>query len=138
MGLKKLHWVNHLSQGLKALLAIILLLFYLIGSTPVALFHQFLHAGENVVAHAPAQEKDPCHRAVYHPGLSNSCHHQSHVVSGVKCDLCHLLIHSDQIVVSISSTAFHGHESVFNEPVIAVHPLGILTYLPARAPPVTA
>lgn len=74
-----------------------LLMFYAAGVTQTGFLHQLFHPGEMAVSHSVKQEKDPCHRALFH-GADNGCRHEFHLVKVHSCGLCHTLAHSDLLL----------------------------------------
>jgi hypothetical protein len=129
------HSQTNFTESLKAFSAIILLLLYGIGNIPVALIHQFVHAHDAVVAHTIEQEKDPCHLSIYHAYRDGSCHHETHVTKVEKCNLCHLIFHNDQIVLSSSTSQFIQSFCFINDRVVSALLRDITDQLPSRAPP---
>ncbi len=65
--------------------------------------HQFLHSHQQEVSHNDIEEKDPCHRSIYHHDVEG-CHHPSHIGITDQCDLCNLFFHSDPFVLSKSES----------------------------------
>jgi hypothetical protein len=129
------HNRTNILEGIKAFSAIILLLLYGIGNIPVELIHQFVHAHETIVAHTDEQEKDPCHVTIYHANRDGSCDHETHLTKVEKCNLCHLLFHSDQIALSVSSSEFTRSYFSINERAVITILRDIAVQLPSRAPP---
>lgn len=60
--------------------------------------HQILHSHQQVVSHNAIEEKDPCHRSIYHKDVEG-CHHPSHIAVTDHCSLCNLFFHSDQFIL---------------------------------------
>lgn len=80
---------------------VLLLLLYLIGSSNVELFHSFAHDDEILITHSDEQEKDPCHRLIYHSDVKDGCGHESHLVVADKCSMCDVAYQSDQGILKI-------------------------------------
>lgn len=79
-------------------LAVLLLSLYVCGTIGADLGHQFFHAHHDTALHTVVQEKDPCHRALYHHDITHGCHHRSHVGKVEKHKHCHTLFHADQLI----------------------------------------
>lgn len=123
------------ARGLKALFYILLLTFYVAGPSGFELLHELSHSHRHLVSHSEPQEKDPCHRAIYHHDVEKGCGHNSHIVVTDKCELCDMIFHTDQIVLSNSeSTArqFISTEFAFCSTEFVSTGQSIL---PSRAPP---
>ena len=120
-------------EGLKPFAVILLLVVYIAGNTGYGLFHEH----ERFLAHSTEEENDPCHRSIYHFEKNNACKHQSHFSKNEKCGQCHLLCHTDQIIVRSAYTLFV--KAVFTIKVVLVFPHleEIFLYHPSRAPPLT-
>lgn len=127
---------SNMKESIKAFSAIIMLLFYAIGNIPVEIIHQFVHAHVTVVVHSIAQEKDPCHVSLYHEGRDGSCEHKTHVVTLDSCNLCHLIFHSDPLIVTNSFQQTNQSYFFSNEHVASGLPGDFVVQLPSRAPPV--
>lgn len=51
------------------------------------------------VNHSPAQEKDPCHRSIYHQDDVHGCHHRAHILPVKEGpNFYRLARHSDYVV----------------------------------------
>ena len=74
--------------GSKNWLAAPVLLFYL-ASFQVEIIHTFIHANDNTfVLHTPEEEKDLCHRSLFH-NEKDACNHESHFIKNLNCQVCH-------------------------------------------------
>lgn len=82
------------------MLALLLLVFYIAGTSSLQILHVFAHDHEQAVIHSPEQEKDPCHRLIYHHDDAQSCDHDSHLVASDTCDMCDLAYHGDQALLN--------------------------------------
>jgi hypothetical protein len=87
------------THSAKAALYILLLAFYVAGTSQVEVLHELIHSHNNLISHSQQEEKDPCHRAVYHHETEKGCGH-SHIVVTDKCELCDLISHTDQVLLS--------------------------------------
>lgn len=119
---------------LKSGCVLLWLLLYGVGSLSTEGVHAFLHSNE-LALHTVQQEKDPCHRNIFHQD-NKSCEHKTHVDKVRKCPLCQFSFHADQWfseeahsdkvefvpVVSKAKNTFQLHASALQ--------------LPSRAPPV--
>jgi hypothetical protein len=97
-------------------IAAFLLSLYIAGTIASDLVHQVVHEHQHEALHTAEQEKDPCHRSLYHHD-TNGCDHQAHVSKIEKCKHCHILFHTDQL--TFDSTAYK----------INVHGVAVLTRL---------
>jgi len=135
MSFRKATGNKSVKDSLRAVFAVLLLIFYVAGNIQVEVLHQLFHSHANAVIHSAEQEKDRCHRAIYHE-KDDGCGHKSHLTKVEKCNLCHLFSHNDQLTIADSSCEFIGSHSVVNKNLISVHLTGITAHLPSRAPPV--
>lgn len=124
---------NKARKALNAFFAVALLLLYLAGNTGSGIVHQLFHGRQSLVLHTPAQEKDVCHRAIYHFGKDPR--HNSHVTVNDKTDRCHLLVHADQLAITIPSHQAPHRITVFldNLTVAQIGPVSVERS--SRAPP---
>lgn len=107
---------------------------YLAGISGVARLHRLSHTHE-VVSHTGEQEKDPCHRALYHQDLDHGCHHETHLTVSDSCDVCDLILHAEYIYSVVSSNTSSTFLSAdFFCAIEDIHTSDIIS-LPARAPP---
>ena len=121
---------------LKTFSVTLLLLLYVAGNVQVETFHQFFHSLEKAL-HSTEQEKDPCHRAVYHDSKKEGCNHKTHITAVKKCPLCHVVPLSATHIATNNSFAFIGLPTIFNDLSLSFHVAGTFISLPARAPPVS-
>jgi hypothetical protein len=91
---------KQMERGMKAVLYSLLLTIYITGSSRIDVLHQALHSHENFISHSQAQEKDPCHRSIYHKETSKGCGHHSHVVVSDTCELCDLISNADELLLA--------------------------------------
>jgi hypothetical protein len=115
--------------------SLVLLLFYIIGTSEINVFHHLSHSYRHQSTHSVEQEKDPCHRAIYHGDHQNGCKHHSHIVKKDKCGTCSIIAHKTQILapgLEIPSIQFR----LCNFDLYASTTLSSSqTLLPSRAPP---
>ena len=122
-------------RGLTLPLFTLLLAFGVTGPSQFALFHKLLHSHDHSVSHSESQEKDRCHRAIYHNDIENGCGHHSHLVVTDKCDLCDMILHTDQILLSTSESLQPQFFSTdFTSCSFEIVSIG-QSILPSRAPP---
>jgi hypothetical protein len=93
-----------LKQGINQMLTLLLLVFFVTGSFPVELIHSFAHDHQTIVSHSDDQEKDPCHRLLFHNDAKEGCDHNSHLIVSDNCQMCDLAYHGDQ--TNLSNVAF--------------------------------
>ncbi len=99
---------NGTAHSVKAALYIFLFAFYVAGTSQVEVLHELIHSHNNLISHSPEEEKDPCHRDVYHHDTEKTCDHHSHIVVTDKCELCDLIFYTDQILLSsVDSPSIH-------------------------------
>ena len=56
-----------------------LLFLYITGTISTDLVHQIIHSHADVELHSALNEKDPCHKVIYHHEKDNGCKHTSHL-----------------------------------------------------------
>jgi hypothetical protein len=88
------------ASGVRASLFVLLLTFYVAGTSNFELLHGFFHSHDHSDPHSEVREEDPCHRAIYHNDVEKGCGHHSHIVVTDKCESCDLIFHTDQILLS--------------------------------------
>jgi hypothetical protein len=118
---------------LNALLAMVLLVLYVAGNTGSGIVHQLFHTGPSLVLHTPAQERDVCHRAIYHFGKDPK--HNVHLTVSDKRDRCHLLVHADQLALDIPRQTAMSPAIAFVENLTVGGAAQIYLVLSSRAPP---
>lgn len=132
---KKVRRKYRLAERVKAFCALFLLLTYLIGNNQFAAFHKLLHKNEGrLVTHSAEQEKDRCHRTIYHYE-KNKCEHRSHLTAIEKCNVCHLVFHTDQVTISHTPEAFIKTYSIIIECPVSAQLADIVISYPSRGPP---
>jgi hypothetical protein len=116
--------------------ALLLLLLYLTGNVQVESFHKVFHSFEQAL-HSTEEEKDPCHRAIYHDAKQKGCDHKTHVTAVKKCPLCHIVpLNEKHIAVNHSFESFSS-PSNFEQLSISIQVSEISGGLSARAPPIS-
>jgi hypothetical protein len=125
---------TYLTNSAKLFAVVILATAYIIGNSPGEALHKLFHNQETVV-HTVDQEKDSCHRTIYHQEKEDGCKHKSHISKVDKCTLCHALSHIDQIAISDSTCEFISTDVDITSRIIPHHFSFADTNLPARAPP---
>lgn len=107
---------------------------YLLGAFQSSTVHEFVH-GDTTELHSAQNEQDACHQAIYHHA-DEECGHKLHISSSDKCSMCHLVIHSEQILPQniFASLADRSEArcSIYNSIAPDVEALN----LSARAPPI--
>lgn len=97
---------------------LVLLLIYFSGTSHLEVLHSFYHNHDQRVKHSEEQEKNPCHRSIYHfdfDELAKNCGHNAHLVVADKCTLCDHNVHQDHLLFDltrISSNDFSSPEFI--------------------------
>jgi hypothetical protein len=125
---------TYFRNSAKFLSVVLLAAVYIIGNSPDEALHKLFHNQETVV-HTVAQEKDSCHRTIYHHEKEAGCKHKSHLSQVDTCSLCHALSHIDQIAISDSTCEFISTDLEITGKLISHHLSLVEANLPARAPP---
>jgi hypothetical protein len=125
---------KHLSERIKPIFAAVLLFLYVLGNVQVESFHQAFHSLEKAL-HSTEQEKDPCHRAIYHEVTNEGCDHKTHLSAPKKCPLCHVVPFNEQHLAVINSAEPAFLPDEFGQQIIPVEIYGSILQLPSRAPP---
>jgi hypothetical protein len=124
-------------RGLKPVLSILLLTFYITGNAHFESLHQLLHHHRGLaVSHTASEEKDPCHRSIYHDDATNGCGHKSHIIVSHKCDLCDSIFHHDQIAGFLDLPIASDDPAIVDSSLPARTASTPSLILPSRAPPV--
>lgn len=100
---------KRLKQNIGQMFGLLLVILYVVGTSQLEFIHSFAHDHEALVSHTPEQEKDPCHRLIYHDDVEQGCHHHSHLIVSDKCQICDHVYHGDQNLstnVSFSTLEF--------------------------------
>lgn len=80
--------------------AFLLLILYLVGTSHVGFLYAFGHEHDVQISHSYKEEKDPCHRQIYHNDVEAGCDHDVHLTVSDKCDLCDFAVHADKTVLT--------------------------------------
>jgi len=120
---------------MKSLFGVILLFLYIAGNVEVDSFHQLFHAYEKEL-HSSEQEKDPCHRAIYHDSKKDGCDHKTHLTEIKKCPLCHVVPHNEQNIAAGHSHEGHFLQDAFNNAFYLSQSGEIFSDLSVRGPPI--
>ena len=124
------------NQPMRTFFAWLLLFLYLVGSVQIESFHEVFHSFEQAL-HSFDQEKDPCHRAIYHDSKKEGCDHKTHVTAVKKCPLCHLVpLNEKHISVSHVFESFSAPDD-FENFCFSVRIVELAENLCARAPPLS-
>ena len=81
----------------------LLLMLYLAGASQVGFLYAFGHDHAVTISHSYEEEKDPCHRLIYHNDAEAGCGHDVHVTVSDKCYLCDFAIHTDKTLLMPSA-----------------------------------
>lgn len=92
--------LKKLKRRAKQIFTLLFLVLYLAGTSQLEFVHSFAHDHEESVSHSDEQEKNPCHRLIYHNDKKESCDHRSHVMASDKCQMCDAIYHGDQNLLS--------------------------------------
>jgi hypothetical protein len=106
----------------------------LAGNVQVESFHRVFHSLEKAL-HSSEQEKDPCHRAIYHETKKEGCDHKTHLTGIKKCPLCHVIPFGDQHATIRQRFLSVEFPTSFNVVSILFLWSDSFYNLPSRAPP---
>lgn len=115
--------------------AVFLLTLYLAGNVQVESFHDLVHSLEKSL-HSVEQEKDPCHRAIYHEIKNDGCDHKTHFTAIKKCPLCHVVPVNVQHVEASNAFQYIHLSNDFGHYLSSGIVIPAFSDLPSRAPPV--
>jgi hypothetical protein len=119
-------------------LMLLLSILYIAGSLQFELLHSFIHRHELVITHSQDQEKDPCHRSVYHNETEEGCEHDAHLIVSTKCQMCDLAFGGDQTTLPHVEFSLGGFSTEYFE----FYKLNLESYKAvlssSRAPPALA
>jgi hypothetical protein len=124
-----------MKRSIRQILTVALLALYIAGSSNINFLHTVVHHDDVVVAHSPEQEKDPCHRGIYHNDSAHASEHDSHVSVSHKCKMCDIAYHGDQTIFSdieFASQEFFNKHFVLRKISLDSHCDGLSS---SRAPP---
>ena len=138
---KKQSYIS-INSTLKSRLAQLLLGFFLLVNIPFQSFHSLLHEhheSENTAFHSVENEKDACHRRIFHHDSRNGCEHKSHIVKGEKtCEWCKFFPIKDIFILDENTFTLRTVKANFVFIQGEISPF-LFTYLsnpPSRGPPV--
>ena len=78
----------------------LLLILYLVGTSQLGFLYAFGHDHEVQISHSYKEEKDPCHRQIYHNDVEAGCDHDVHLTISDKCYLCDFAVHTDKTLLT--------------------------------------
>ena len=91
---------KELRRAIQPLVVLLLLVFYVAGTSHLELLHSSVHSHDAIVTHSDEQEGDPCHRFLHHNDVEKGCGHDAHLIVSEKCDMCDLGFYGDQNVLT--------------------------------------
>lgn len=120
-----------------AICACFLAVAYFMGTLPAEVWHDIVHAHEQAPLHTVIQEKDPCHRSIYHHDKASGCQHKTHLTGNKKCCFSVVTINTAQLISSYNVPTVSHADST--QPIAQCHLLvdTILLNRSSRAPPVS-
>ena len=119
----------------QTIVLLVLALLYTAGSLQIDSIHRLIHKHSEREKHTPEQERNACHRVVYHNQSQGACEHPTHFSESKKCPLCNgttsqaALISAGQQVTGILAAPLPARTIL--QSASREHP----ALLPARAPP---
>lgn len=84
-------------RSISSMLNLLFVVLYILSSSGAGMFHSISHETRHEVSHGSEDEKDPCHRSIYHSGSHGGCSHGSHFIASDKCPMCDVVFHGDQL-----------------------------------------
>ena len=130
-------FLGKVNSSIGKVLTLFFVVLYVAGTTHIEWVHSFVHEHANGVLHSSEEEKDPCHRSIYHSDVEHGCHHDSHLIVSDKCKMCDLIFHRDYV---FSPSAFFLKEE-FSTQHFTAYKESIERYWAvissSRAPPIT-
>lgn len=114
---------------------IVLFTVYIFGAFGLTTFHPVSHAHAYEVLHSADQEKDLCHRTLYHGDAKQGCHHSAHVVAKDKCGMCSTISHPNQVLPCGFKDSVIRFLAVVSNPEFQDTCCTAVTLFPSRAPP---
>jgi len=97
-------------RGVLKILIFFWLGLYLLGVPDSDILHASIH-NHPQVSHTEEQEKDPCHRSLYHDDVEQGCRHGAHLIASDKCALCDMTIHTDHALLMAVVDGGHGSDN---------------------------
>ena len=117
------------------LLSLFWLLIYFSGIVAFNTIHRAEHE-HATVSHSQAQERDLCHRAIYHHETGHGCKHKAHFVPRTTCEFCDAFCSPVQENHAGETFSLADHSSNYSEHFQSSGFDHSIINLPARAPPV--
>jgi hypothetical protein len=118
--------------------SLLLLLLYVVGTSHLDLLYSFVHNHDVIVTHSDEQEKDPCHKLLYHNDVKQGCDHKAHLIVSDKCQMCDLIHHGEKSLLTLATFSFGD----FSEGHFIFYKSSLDSYLAvissSRAPPTLA
>jgi hypothetical protein len=115
--------------------ALVLLVLYVFCSLHTDVIHRLSHAHELQDLHSIKNEKDQCHKSVYHHE-KNSCEHKAHLTKSDKCSECQFSVERIKYLDSQQTAATVVHHNSFEAIVITFFVADFSIHTSDRAPPV--
>jgi hypothetical protein len=91
--------LKKMRNGISKILAFLFVILYVVGTSNLDLLHKLVHKHKAAVTHNEEQEKDHCHRLIYHNDVERGCNHHSHSIVSDNCQMCDMACHGDQSIV---------------------------------------
>ena len=98
--MRKVITLKKLKRAASPVFTLLFLVLYVAGTSQLELLHSFAHDHEASVSHTEEQEKNPCHRLIYHHDEGLGCDHSLHLMVSNKCQMCDTICHGDQNLLS--------------------------------------
>lgn len=83
---------------LRRLLISLLLVLYMLGTSPPEQLRHFLHSDNHFGLHSAESEQDACHRWIYHHDVEGRCTHDSHIFLKDTCAGCGITAQTAQML----------------------------------------
>jgi hypothetical protein len=85
--------------------AVLLIVLYALGTIEPGFLHSLFHSTHSEVLHIAENEKDPCHRKIYHHSSEGGCSHSSHLIANEKCSFPSYILRVDPFSVDLPAYA---------------------------------
>jgi hypothetical protein len=79
---------------------LLLVVLYIVGTSQLGFLYALGHDHDVQISHSQKEEKDPCHRQIYHNDVEAGCDHDVHLTVINKCDLCDFAVHVDKTLLT--------------------------------------
>jgi hypothetical protein len=111
-------------------------LLYIFSLLTTELIHPVLHQHHNHSLHSAADEKDPCHREIYHGEKEDATQHHQHLTPvNEKCGLCDIILHNEHL----QADYYHILKPAGTKQAVKIFTdtlsIGFLSLYQARGPP---